>query len=451
MKSGTTLLTRISFALLVAAGGVMTAPQTAVGDDWPRWMGENNDGVYQETGIIDSIPESGLNVKWRQPTAGGYAGPAVADGKVLIFDYVKSDGEVKNDPDKRVQLQGVERLRALDMNTGEEIWSQQYDSPYSISYPAGPRCTPTVDGDRVYSLGAEGELQCRNLADGELIWSKNFKKDFGAEVLIWGAASHPLIDGDLLYTMVGGKGQAIVAFDKMTGDVVWKALDAESGYCPPSIIEHGGVRQLIVYDPQGVSSLNPTDGSVYWTQPMEPLYQMSIARPMVDGDRMYFSGIGFKSIMLQLKSDPPSAEVLWKGTNKNSVYSANATPLFVDGVLYGSDCKVGSLMAVDATTGERLWETFEATKPDEKRKVDHGTAFVTRIGDTDRYLIMGEAGQLLMAKMTPEKFESLGSFQAIEPTGEAFGRDVLWSHPAYANRTAFIRNDKEIIAVDLAK
>ena len=120
---------------------------SANADNWPAWMGAARDGVYRETGIVDSIPKSGLKVKWRQPIGGGYAGPAAADGKVVVFDYVKSKGEVKNNPGKRVSLQGVERISAMDMATGEVLWQESYDCSYSISYPAGPRCTPTIDGD----------------------------------------------------------------------------------------------------------------------------------------------------------------------------------------------------------------------------------------------------------------------------------------------------------------
>ena len=436
---------------LIALLTCLCFSSNAVADNWPAWMGPTHDGVYRETGIVESIPESGLPIKWRQPIAGGYAGPAVSDDSVVVFDYVKEDGEPFNDPGKRATLKGKERVTAFNATDGEKRWSKEYDCPYSISYPAGPRCTPTIDGDHVYTLGAEGDLKCYQLSDGEEVWSVSFKKDFGAEILIWGASSHPLIDGDLLITMVGGKGQGVVAFNKLTGEVVWKALDVESGYCPPSIIDFAGARQLIIFHPQGIASLNPKDGSQYWEKPLEPLYQMSIARPMLDGDMLYASGIRNASLMLKLDSEKPGADELWRGTPKNSVYSSNATALFVDGVLYGSDCNVGALMAVDGKTGERLWQTFEATLPSEKRKAGHGTAFVTRVGDTDRYLIFGEAGQLMLAKLTREKFESLGSFQAIEPTGEAFGRDVVWSHPAYAGRTAFIRNDKEIVAVDLAK
>ena len=424
---------------------------TVWADDWPAWMGADRDGVYRESGIVKSIPESGLEVKWRQPIGEGYAGPAVAGGKVVVFDYVKSEGEVVNDPGKRVERQGVERVTVLDASTGNVVWQKSYECPYSISYPAGPRCTPTIDGDRVYTLGAEGDLHCRSMADGEILWAISMKEKFNAEILIWGQSSHPLVDGDLLYTMVGGKGQGIVAINKVTGEVVWKALDADAGYCPPSIVQAGGVRQLIAFHPTGVASLNPVDGQKYWELPIEPLYQMSIARPMIDGNLLYASGIKSASLMMELDTEKPGAKELWRGNPKNSVFSANATPLFVDGVLYGSDCRIGCLFAVEAKTGERLWQTFEPTRPEETRKVNHGTGFVTRIGDTDRYFIMNEVGDLVMAKMTREKFESLGRFHVLEPTGEAFGRDVVWSHPAYAQRTLFARNDKEIVAVDLAE
>ena len=290
-----------------------------------------------------------------------------------------------------------------------------------------------------------------NVSDGKLIWSKNFKTDFGVRVPIWGFSAHPLIESDLLITMVGGSGQSVVAFDKLTGEVRWKALDANAGYCPPSIIEQAGTRQLIVYHPQAIVSLNPQDATIYWEVPIKPQYEMSIARPMVDSNQMFVSGIGTQSVMLSLDQNEPQVKEVWRGKRTTSLYSANATPLFVDGVVYGSDCQLGSLMAVDQVDGTRLWTTFDATQPKEKRRVSHGTAFLTRIGETNRYFIFSETGDLLIAELTREAYKPLGRFHVLEPSGEAFGRDVVWSHPAYANRTAYIRNDKEIVAVDISK
>ncbi|MEM9828445.1 MAG: PQQ-binding-like beta-propeller repeat protein [Planctomycetota bacterium] len=413
-------------------------------------MGAARDGVYRETGIVKSI-QGELPIKWRQPIGGGYAGPAVADGKVFVFDYQLEGGTPKNDPGSRVNLSGKERLLVLDQNTGRPIWEQAYDCPYSISYPAGPRCTPTVDGDRVYTLGSEGDLKCFKVSDGTPVWSVSFKKDFSAEVPIWGFAAHPLVDGDLLYTMVGGVGQGVVAFDKMTGKVRFKALDCAAGYCPPSIIQAGGTRQLIVFHPQAVCGLDPKTGTLFWSVDIEPSYEMSITRPMVSGNRMYVSGIRTEALMLELGGSTPSAKELWRGGPKNAVHCANSTPLFVDGVIYGTDCNIGNLIAVDASNGEQLWTTFQATIPDEKRRAGHGTAFLTRIGESDRYLIFSEVGDLLMANLTREGFKELGRTHVLEPSGECFGRRVVWSHPAYADQTAYIRNDKEIVAVDLKR
>lgn len=446
-------LTAVFRTVMTLVVGVMVFPpgERSIADDWRGWMGNQRDGVYRESGIVEKIPSSGLPVLWRTPIAGGYAGPAVAAGRVFVFDYEKKAGDAFNNPGQRANLSGQERVICLDEKSGDPIWVHEYDCPYSVSYPAGPRCTPTVDGDHVYTLGSEGDLYCLEVATGKVVWDLSLKRDFKADVPIWGFSAHPLVDGDLLYTMVGGDGQGIVAFDKKTGEVRWKRLDCAAGYCPPSVIESAGVRQLIVYHPGGVDSLNPEDGTSLWNIEITPMYEMSINRPMRDGNLLYVSGIRTESLLIQLDSQSPSAKEVWRGERDRSVYCANSTPLFVDGVIYGTDCNEGSLIAVDSNDSTRLWSTFEATRPDEKRFVKHGTAFITRIGSTDRYFLFSEIGDLMMAKLSRSGYQELGRFHALEPTGEAFGRKVVWSHPAYANRTAFLRNDVEIVALDLSE
>lgn len=440
---------RLKGFALAALAIVVGMPTSLPADQWTGWMGDQRDGVYRPDGKVALGPES--EILWKLPIGGGYAGPAVADGKVFVFDYQLESGEVQNDPGQRVNLGGRERLIAIDAATGQEIWQHSYDCPYSISYPAGPRCTPTVDGDRVYTLGSEGDLRCIKVSDGSLIWKTNFKTDFAAEVPIWGFASHPLVVGDLIYTMVGGDGQGVVAFDKMSGKVRWKSLDARAGYCPPSIIQIGGVKQLMIYHPEGVVSLNPVDGSEYWSLPITPDFDMSINHPVVEGTRMYVSGIRSVALMIELDSAKPSAKEQWYGEPKQAVHCANSTPMFVDGVVYGTDCIEGSLMAVDAADGSRLWKTFEATQPEEERLARHGTAFLTRIGETDQYLLFSEIGDLILAELTRDGYKELGRKHILEPTGEAFGRDVVWSHPAYVDGIAYARNDDEIVAVSLGE
>ena len=167
----------VCLAMIITWSAFVVPHAPLAADDWTGWMGNQRDGVYRETGIINEIPKSGLDVKWRTPIQGGYAGPAVADGKVFVFDYQKAAGDAFNDPFKRADVKGKERLLAIDEETGEVVWEHAYECAYSISYPAGPRCTPTVDGQHVYTLGSESDLRCVKVSDGELVWKRTLKED----------------------------------------------------------------------------------------------------------------------------------------------------------------------------------------------------------------------------------------------------------------------------------
>ncbi len=418
-------------------------------DDWPQWMGPTRDGVWHESGLVDEFPASGLSVKWRTPIHGGYAGPAVADGKVYVTDYVVERGEAKNDPGQKNELQGQERVLCLDAATGEEVWQHAYDCPYKISYACGPRTTPTVDGDRVYTLGAEGNLFCFDAAKGEVLWSKDLKQEYHTSAPHWGFSGHPLVDGDKLICLVGGEGSVVVAFNKHTGKELWKALSSseDAGYCPPSIIEAGGTRQLIEWTPDAIHSLNPETGKEYWSKPLKPNYNMSIMMPRKSGDFLFASGIGEVGALFKLDDNKPAAKVAWTGTPKNAVYCANSTPLVDGDVMYGVDCKGGQLRAVEFATGKRIWETNLPTTGENRG--GHGTAFLVKNGE--KYFLFSETGDLILAKLTPKKYTEVSRFHILEPTGECFGRNVVWSHPAFAEKCCFARNDKEIVCVSLAK
>ena len=429
----------------------------ARGDDWPQWMGPARDGVLRETGLVKSIPPAGLPVKWRAEVKGGYSGPAVADGRVYLMDYERREGEVANTPNDRTTLAGQERVLCLDAATGRLLWKHDYDCPYAISYASGPRCTPTVADGKVYTLGAEGNLFCLDAATGRVIWSKDFKKDYSAPTPLWGFCGHPLVDGNRLVCLVGGEGSVAVAFDKDTGRELWRALSAsESGYCPPSIIESAGVRQLMIWDADKLNSLDPATGTVLWSQPLKPAYGMSIMAPRVAatprGQVLFASGIGRVGALYTLAADKPGASVAWRGDPKSAVYCANSTPFIAGDTLYGCDCETGFLTAVDLATGKRLWETGEPTLGD--RRGRHGTAFLVRQGDAvgdDRTWLFSETGDLILARLTPAAYEELGRAHLVAPTNECFGREVVWSHPAFAGRCIFVRNDRELVCVSLAE
>ena len=427
------------------------------GDDWPQWQGPNRDGVWHEQGIVDQIPEDGLPIVWRVPLGGGYSGPAVTGERLYVADYIKTEGALENNPNNRSLLSGAERVLCFDTKTGKELWKYEYDCPYSISYAAGPRCTPTVHDDRVYALGSEGSFLCLDAENGKLLWEKDFKKDYDASTPIWGFCGHPLIVDDLVICVVGGEGSVAVAFDRVSGAERWRALTAsEQGYCPPTIIESAGVQQLLIWDADNLNSLDPSTGRQLWSEPLKPMYGMSIMVPQLgelNGDQVLFaSGIGKIGALYSLSKDAPGAQVVWRGGPKNAMYCANSTPFIEKNTIYGCDCHTGMLTAVDLESGDRLWETSVPTS-DTDRPAKHGTAFLIRqqvANDPSRVWLFSETGDLILAGLTRDGYEERGRTHILEPTNECFGRSVVWSHPAFANRCCFARNDKELVCVSLS-
>ena len=228
-------------------GFVVWFSSIGVGDDWPQWMGPNRDAVWMEAGIIKSIPPAGLPVKWRVPVKHGYSGPAVADGKVFVMDYDVKAGEINNNLGGATKLTGQERILCLAEETGQQLWEHEYNQPYSISYAAGPRCTPTIDDEKIYALGAEGRLSCLDTNSGKVIWEKSLPEEYHTKTAIWGYASHPLVDGELVYTIAGGDGSVCIALNKHTGEPVWTALSApDPGYTAPTMITHASTKQLLI-------------------------------------------------------------------------------------------------------------------------------------------------------------------------------------------------------------
>ena len=420
---------------------------TATADDWPQWLGPNRDSVWRERGVVERFPAEGLKVRWRAPVQLGYAGPAVAEGRVYLMDYVPRSGKFKNNPGAREKLEGKERVLCLDARSGKLLWKHEYDRPYDISYPGGPRCTPTVTGGKVYALGAEGNLSCLDAQEGRVLWSVDFAKDYGAETAFWGVASHPLVDGDLVYCVVGGRGSVAMAFDKDTGREVWRALSAgEPGYCPPTMIEHAGTKQLVIWHAEAVNGLDPRSGEVYWSVPLKPRFGMAITTPRKLGPHLFVSGYG-EAGLLELDDARPAADVTWRGQPKTAVFCSNSTPFLEKGMIYGCDVETGALMGVRLEDGQRLWETREPTTGGERR-VRYGTAFLVK--HEDRFFLFNEQGDLILARLSPEGYEELGRFHVLEPTNQTFGRPVVWSHPAFAQRCLFARNDRELVCVSLA-
>ena len=427
--------------LLVVAGAA-----TLSAEDWPEFRGEGRLGVWRETGILERFPEGGLEVRWRTPLHHGYSGPAVADGRVFVIDFERGRG-----------LEGIERLLALDENTGEILWETSWEANYAgVSWDEGPRATPTVDGDRVYAVGASGIMTAASVDTGAVLWRTRFQEDWGSEIPQWGFAGSPIVDGDRVITQVGGTPDAkVVAFHRETGDEVWRALssvEAGAGVAQPTIIDAGGVRQLIIWHPLAVSALNPETGEVYWEQPFEVDYNMTVATPVHRGSDLFVTTFYNGPMMLGLNNDRPAAEMVWRGSSNSEIltdglHAVIGTPIIDGDYIYGFG-SYGQLRCLVAATGERVWETQDATS----ERARWASAFMVQ--HEDRVFINNDRGDLIIARLTPEGYEELDRTPLIAPTSRPGNRRELtyvnWSHPAYANRHISARNDEEIISASLA-
>ena len=460
--------------LSIALPAIIIAPayaQTALEDgerntptflarDWPEWRGQGREGIWTETGILDTFPPAGLVVGWRTPVRSGYSGPAVANGRVFITDGFA--------PDPR-RTRAIERAVALDEATGEVLWTTEWETDYAglqLVYAIGPRATPTVDGDLVYVLGAMGNLLALDVGDGHIVWEKDYVQDFNATVPSWGMSGAPLVDDDRLIALVGGEPDAkFMAFDTRTGEELWRALssDWEPGYSQPMLVEAGGPSQLIAWHPRAINSLDPATGTVFCEVPHIVDMGINPATAVRDGHHLFVTSQYGGAVMMTLtghdaNSDGhPDASLLWKGageadreygTDVNTFNSVISTPVLDGQYVYGLDGN-GLLRCLDATTGERIWESWDLIGED----AHWATAFFVRHGD--RYFINTDNGDLVIAELSPAGYTEISRTRLIEPTHpyvrrRGQGPVVNWSHPAYANRHIVARNDKEIIRVSLA-
>ena len=419
-------------------------------EDWPEWRGKGRFGIWNETGILEKFPPEGLKISWKVPIQGGYSGPSVAQGRVFVSDFQE------NRP-----LQGVERLHCLDEETGEILWTHSWETSYarlSRTYATGPRATPTVDSGLVYVVGATGVLKALAAESGKLAWEKDFEKDFGTEIPTWGVTSSPLIEEDLLIAIVGGSANAeVVAFNKFSGKEVWRALSSEPemGYAQPLVFEAGGVRQLIIWHPKMVSSLDPATGKGYWEEPWEVPIGMTVATPVRGGNYLFLSQFYGGSMMLKLDPARPSTRVVWKRKGRSerpedtdSLHALITTPVLQGNLIIGV-CSYGQLRGLDAATGDRLWESLDMIELGR-----WASAFLVRNGN--RYFVSNDLGDLIIARFDEEGYHEIDRTHLIEPTTESSfsrrsGRVVNWSHPAYANGHIFARNDRTLIRASLQK
>lgn len=424
-------------ALLLIAAGVARA------DEWPQWRGPTRDGVWKEDGLVESFPaeriEDGkLRRRWQARVGAGYNGPTVASGRVFVMD-------------RQVDPKSTERVLAFSAATGQPLWTFEYDCDYKdVGYTAGPRAAVSVAEGAIYALGTMGHLHCLSAATGDVVWKKDLFAEYEIRMPIWGIAAAPLVDGDRLIVHIGGEKACLVAFDRRTGHELWRALDDKASYSAPIIIEQAGKQVLICWTGDSVSGLNPADGSVYWRHPFKPTRMViNIATPVTDGKRLFMTSFYDGSLMLKLGQDDTTVEQQWRRLGPDerttdALHSIISTPYLDGDYVYGVD-SYGELRCLDAATGDRIWEDRTAT-PRARWSNIH------MVQNGDRTWVFNERGELVIARLTPKKFEEISRAKLIDPTRVQLNQrsGVCWSHPAYAYKHVFARNDEQLVCVDLS-
>lgn len=432
----------IILSLSLSVAFLFAAPSTSVADDWPQWRGEQRDGVWREAGVVSKFDSPRREPTWSVPIGSGYSGPTVADGRVYAMDRL-------------VEPKQIERVFCLDAKDGKKIWSHEYDCKYTVQYDAGPRACVTIDDGRAYSIGSMGHFKCFDAKTGKVRWEKDLNEEYKIRMPIWGIAAAPLVEGGLVIVQIGGEGEAcLVAFDKQSGQEVWKALDDTASYSAPVVFDRGGNRILVCYSANWVFGADPKTGRIHWKIPF-PKKQVviGIATPVLEKDYLFFTNFFDGSLMLRLAKDGKSATELWRRGGKDeqhtdSLHSIISTPWLQGEYIYGVD-SYGELRCLDAKTGDRIWESDKAVRH-ERWSTIH---FVWNEPQKKMWMF-NEEGDLIIANLTPRGYEEISRTHILKPTRDQLPSrrgGVCWSHPAFANKCVYARSDEQLVCVDVSE
>lgn len=384
---------------------------------WPQWLGPTRDGVSPETGLLAAWPQDGPPRLWEIDLGPGYSSCAIARGRLVTMTYVH----------------GREVIVCLNADTGKTIWRRAYEASYQGMdgrFNQGPRSTPALDGDRVYTVGATGVFACWRLVDGAPLWRHDLRAEFEAPTLQWGVSFSPLIVKDLVYTNPGGKKGSLAAFDKMTGRLIWSTRDDAAGYSSPVLIHAAGKDQLLFFNATHVVSVAPEDGAEYWSLPWETSYDLNIATPLfIDGDIFISSGYGSGCARLRVLADAAGklqVTAVWRSKRLSNQFTNS---VYHQGHLYGSHVSDGPLVCLDYATGKDKW-----------REAHVGRASLL-VAD-GKLICLFEGGKLALVAPNTERYEELSSFQFST-------RERCWAAPALANGKLYVRDGERLTCFDL--
>lgn len=419
---------------------ILALPQ-AQADDWPQWRGPGRDGVWRETGIVESFASAELKPGWTAPIGPGYSGPTVAGERVFLTDRVTA-------PDQQ------ERVLCFERATGKALWRHAYPCVYrDVDYALGPRAAVTVADGRAFALGTMGHAHCLDVADGKVLWARDLASEFKASVNVWGVTAAPLVTGDLVIFQIGGEPDAcLVALDVRTGQERWRALNGKASYSAPRLVRLGDREVVLAWTAYWMACLEPATGKVFWQLPYKPKNMiLNVPDPVLDetGGKLFLSAFYDGAHLFALKPGLGTPELLWQRTGASerktdALHSIIMTPFIRDGFVYGID-SYGEMRCVNLANGDRVWE-------DTTLLANGRWATAHFVQNGDRTWITTEKGEIVIARLTPRGFQRLSSAQFIAPETKLRGRDhpIAWSHPAYAHRSLFARNDTQLVCISLA-
>jgi outer membrane protein assembly factor BamB len=362
----------------------------------------------------------GLKQLWKAELSGGFSSVVVVDGK--LFTQTKEKNQ--------------EVVVCLDAESGKDLWRFHHDCDYGAhksftggGMPAsrtGPRSTPTVDGDRVYALGATGILHCLETKTGKKVWQQDLLALAEMDCPKHGYCWCPLVVGDRIYVHPGRpNGKSIAALDKKDGSVVWQALDDPIGEGSPIWVESGGKAQVVFFTGAGAVGVAPKDGKLLWRYPWKTQYDLNIATPVYADGRVFISsnyGTGGAVLRLTDKDEP---ETVWKDkTMQNHI----STSVLYEGHLYGFSEQ--RLRCVDFETGKVKWD---------KTGLGKGSLVVA----DGHLIVLGDHGELVLATASPDKYKEVSRCQVFDK------EKLTWTVPVLSDGRLFIRHENGLVALDL--
>jgi outer membrane protein assembly factor BamB len=405
MKSKWVVLATVALLFVFAAPAL--AQSSA---DWPQWRGPNRDGISKETGLLKEWPAQGPPLVWKAAGAGrGYSSFSIANGRLYTMG-----------------LRGErEFVIAFDLANGKEVWATPHGGAFRNDRGDGPRGTPTIDGERIYALGGNGDLTCLEARTGKIVWTKNVLREFGGSNIQWGISESPLVMGNKVMVNAGGRNASIVALNKENGAVIWKSQSDEAGYSSAIPLQVNGGTQVVFFTAQRALGLDVNDGRLLWEYGKPANNVANVATPIARGNRVFISSdYGTGGGVVEIKADGRAQEVYFTKDMRNH----HSSSVLVGDYLYGFSSSVLTAMKFD--TGEIAWRD---------RSVGKGSLVYA---DGNLYCF-SENGVVGLVEATPTGYHEKGRFRIQQ------GELPTWTHPVVAGGRLYLRDQDTIYAFDV--